>query len=51
MELFGLHWLDFAALVSYLIVITGIGVYIHTKIKTASDFFMGGRLGSFTGRR
>ena len=39
----GLHFLDVAVIVTYLVVITGIGMLTARKVKTVGDYFLGGR--------
>ena len=39
----GLHWLDWAVLAVYFLVILGVGIWSMRKVKDMSDFFMGGR--------
>ena len=39
----GMHWLDWAVLAVYFVVIVAIGVWSYKKVKDLSDFFMGGR--------
>ena len=41
--MFGLHFLDLATLVVYLIGIMIAGLWVARKVKSASDYFMGGR--------
>ena len=42
-NLLGMHWLDWAVLVGYFILIVVIGLWSLKKVKDMSDFFMGGR--------
>ncbi len=41
--LFGLHWIDITVIAIYFICIIGIGLYTYAKVKTQSDYFLGGR--------
>ena len=43
MTLFGLHPLDAAILITYVVVLLAIGQYLSRKTKTENDFFLGGR--------
>jgi len=43
MTLFGLHPLDTAILVAYIVIVLAIGQYLSRKTKTEDDFFLGGR--------
>lgn len=43
MTLFGLHPLDAAVLIAYIVIVLGIGRYLSRKTKTEDDFFLGGR--------
>lgn len=42
-DLLGMHWLDWAVLAFYFILIVVIGWWSLKKVKDMSDFFMGGR--------
>ena len=42
-NLLGMHWLDWAVLAFYFILIVVIGWWSLKKVKDMSDFFMGGR--------
>jgi Na+/proline symporter len=42
-SLLGMHWLDWAVLAVYFVVIVVIGWWSLKKVKDMSDFFMGGR--------
>ena len=42
-NLLGMHWLDWAVLAAYFILIVAIGWWSLKKVKDMSDFFMGGR--------
>jgi SSS family transporter len=42
-EIAGINLWDWLALVAYLVVVTGIGIWTASKIKDTADFFMGGR--------
>ncbi len=39
----GISWVDWLMLAIYLVGITGIGIYMVTRIKDTADFFMAGR--------
>ena len=43
MRIYGLHPLDSALLVLYVVLVIGIGKYLAGKNKTEDDFFLGGR--------
>ncbi len=43
MTIYGLHIVDFILIIVYLLGITAIGLAAYTRIKSASDYFMGGR--------
>lgn len=43
MTFFGLHPLDAAIIVTYVVIVLGIGHYLSRKTKTEDDFFLGGR--------
>ncbi len=42
-EWLGLTWIDWAVVVTYLVVVTLLGVMSYLKVKDMADFFMGGR--------
>ena len=42
-EWLGLTWIDWAVVITYLVVVTLIGVTAYLKVKDMADFFMGGR--------
>lgn len=42
-NLLGMHWLDWAVLAGYFVLIVVIGLWSLKKVKDMSDFFMGGR--------
>lgn len=39
----GIHWIDFAIFLVYLISMLGIGVYFLGKNKSKDDYYVGGR--------
>jgi len=43
MTFFGLHFLDAAILLAYVVVLLAIGQHLSRKTKTENDFFLGGR--------
>ncbi len=43
MELYGLHIIDAVLIVVYLLGITAIGLSVYSRIKSSTDYFMGGR--------
>ena len=43
MTFFGLHPLDAAILIAYIVIVLAIGQYLSRKTKTEDDFFLGGR--------
>lgn len=48
MTIFGLHWLDFAIVVSFVLVVLWLGRRAGRKTKSADDFYVAGRrLGKF----
>ena len=42
-SLLGMHWLDWLVLAVYFVVILGIGIWSHSRVKDMADYFMGGR--------
>ena len=49
MKILGLHWLDFAIIVGYLVGMIAMGRWASRRNKTSSDFYLAGRkLGKFT---
>ncbi len=49
MTIFGLHWLDFAIIVIYLLAMLAMGRWAQRRNKTRDDFYLAGRkLGKFT---
>lgn len=43
MTFLGLHWLDAAVILAYIIAVLGIGEFLSRRTRTETDFFLGGR--------
>ena len=43
MEIYGLHIIDAVLIVLYLLGITAIGLSVYSRVKSSTDYFMGGR--------
>jgi len=39
----GLSWIDWAVVIVYLLLVTGLGIMSYLKVKDMADYFMGGR--------